>query len=394
MGPSAPATESKRILLVRGGVLTPFSGLGGAFNDLREALEAGKFASWSSAGTVEYDLGPRASSFKRLFQRWFRHPREVNASIRRLHRDTSVDLVLVSDQEQAHLVPKSTPSPVVVYVHDFFHLFPETIVLSGESVEVGNHRPGLVRTRDLRRLLKGLKRADAFICNTDATAALCRQHFPNMPLYQIPYALDAERYRPPATLPPRPEALPSEDCHLLVVGSHDPRKRLKFLVDLLRGLPEHVLRDVIVHHIGGNDCPNGGPTASSIAAKHGVRWHHVGGNISDEVLNLYRWYTEVLLFPSGAEGFGYPPVESMAAGQPVLASDRPAHNELMPEGTCLDAEDVDAWRAAIVDVHARWQQRNGKDREPEEALMEHVNFLAPERFYRDMAAAWDECSSS
>ena len=38
------------------------------------------------------------------------------------------------------------------------------------------------------------------------------------------------------------------------------------------------------------------------------------------------------------------------------------------------------------DVHARWQERNGKDRAPEAALMEHVKFLAPERFYRDMAA--------
>ena len=106
-------------------------------------------------------------------------------------------------------------------------------------------------------------------------------------------------------------------------------------MEVLRGLPKTVLDDLQVHHIGGEDCPNGGPSASAMAANLTLPWHHVGANISDEVLNLHRWYAEALLFPSGAEGFGYPPVESMAAGQPVLASDMPAHNELMPEGPAL-----------------------------------------------------------
>ena len=120
----------------------------------------------------------------------------------------------------------------------------------------------------------------------------------------------------------------------------------------------------------------------------------MGSNISDEVLNLHRWHTEALLFPSGAEGFGYPPVESMAAGQPVLASDRPAHNELMPDGACLPAEDSEAWRAAITDVYQTWVARGGAPREADTALMEHVAFLAPERFHRDMAEAWQTIASS
>lgn len=393
MGTPSPTGEPKRVLLVRGGVLTPHSGLGGAFHDLRNALETGLFAAWCSAGTMEYDLGSSASPWKRLMTRWYRHPKKVKNTVHRLQEANQLDLVLVSDQEQAHLVPTNASVPVIVYVHDFFHLFPQTITLSGEAVEVGQHRPGFVRRRDLRKVLKGLKRADAFICNTDATAALCRQHFPSMPLFQIPYALDVGNYRPPTTLPARPETLPSTKCHLLVVGSHDPRKRLKFLMEVLRGLPKTVLDDLQVHHIGGEDCPNGGPSASAMAANLTLPWHHVGANISDEVLNLHRWYAEALLFPSGAEGFGYPPVESMAAGQPVLASDMPAHNELMPEGACLDPEDVNAWRTAIVEVHGRWLQRNGTTRTPDPALMEHVEFLSPDRFYRDMAAAWDECTS-
>jgi len=394
MGTDSTGSSSPRILLVRGGVLTPFSGLGGAFHDLRTALEQGRFGSWSSAGVEEYDLGEHPSAFSRLWTRWSRHPRRVKATIASLHRKQAVDIVLVSDQEQAHLVPKKSAVPVVVYVHDFFHLFPHTVTLSGQTVEVGEQSPSMVRKRDLRRLLKGLQRADAFICNTGATASMCREHFPNTPLYQIPYALDVASYAPPQTLPSPPEPLANDACRLLVVGSHDPRKRLAFLMEVLAGLDEAVASDISVHHIGADASPAGHPSATDLAKQHGVNWHHVGSNISDDVLNAYRWNCEALLFPSAAEGFGYPPVESMAAGQPVLASDRPAHNELMPESTCLPAEDMAAWRNAIVEVHRAWKAREGAPRTPSVALMEHVSFLAPDRFYRDMAKAWDEISSS
>ena len=393
MEPSA-APSAKRVLLVRGGVLTPFSGIGGAFHDLKTALEGGQISGWRTAGVEEYNLGERASGFKRLRERWFRHPSRVVSSIKHLHQKGEVDLVFVSDQEQAHLVPSNSAVPVVVYVHDFFHLFPHIITLSGERVEVGEPRPGFIRRRDLRRLMKGLQRADAFICSTSAVAKACKQHFPDTPLYQIPYAIDVERHAPPAVLPPAPEALSPDACHLLVVGSHDPRKRLAFLMRVLAQLPENVANDVRVHHIGGDDCPHGGPSATSLANDHGVNWHWVGSNISDDVLNAYRWHCEALLFPSGAEGFGYPTVESMAAGQPVLASDRPAHNELMPEGTVLDPEDVEVWVKAIVEVHATWSGRNGGPRQAEQALMDHVSFLAPERFNQEMSDAWDIIASS
>lgn len=394
MEPSPPAANARRVLLVRGGVLTPYSGIGGAFRDLKDALEAGEISGWQSAGVQEYDLGESPSGMRRLRERWFRHPRRVKASIHALHRERQVDLVFVSDQEQAHLVPSSSPVPVVVYVHDLFHLFPESVALSGEVVEVGEQRPGLIRRRDLRRLMKGLRRADAFICSTSAVAETCKKRFPNTPLFQIPYAIDVERYRPPASLPSAPKGVESSSCNLLVVGSHDPRKRLSFLMRVLSRLPEALADDITVHHIGGDACPHGGPSASVLARQHGIDWKTVGSNISDEVLSTYRWHCDALLFPSGAEGFGYPTVESMAAGQPVLASNRPAHNELMPTNTCLDPEDMQSWLDAIAHVHAAWSARSGEPRPADVSLMDHVSFLAPERFNADMADAWATISSS
>lgn len=394
MGRDEPATKQQQLLLVRGGVLSPFSGLGGAFHDLRASLESGSMPSWSLAEVAEYDLGKKPSAFQRLLKRWFIHPRTVKQRIKSLHRDGRLHLVHVSDQEQAHLVPRRCPVPVVVYVHDFFHLIPQQLELSGQKIEVGELRPSLIRKRDLKRLMKGLQRADGIICNTKATEALCREHLPSKPLFRIPYGLDATRYIPPEDLPAKPSALAPEQCHFLVVGSHEPRKRLAYLIDVLSRLDDGLKSSIHIHHIGGDTCPYSGQSAAAYAQQNNVQWTHVGSGIDDQTLNLYRWHTEALLFPSAAEGFGYPPVESMAAGQPVLASLRSAHEELLIEGQGLPAEDQGAWMTAITATHTTWSERKGGPRTADPALMAHVEFLSPARFHEAMDEAWTMFCSS
>jgi glycosyltransferase involved in cell wall biosynthesis len=60
-----------------------------------------------------------------------------------------------------------------------------------------------------------------------------------------------------------------------------------------------------------------------------------------------------LLLPAYAEGFGFPLIEALACGTPVLCSDIPALRELggaIPE--YFDPLDGAAWRAAIVEYAA------------------------------------------
>jgi glycosyltransferase involved in cell wall biosynthesis len=53
------------------------------------------------------------------------------------------------------------------------------------------------------------------------------------------------------------------------------------------------------------------------------------------------------LFPSLYEGFGLPPLEAMACGAPVIASNRTAVQEVLAgAATLIDPEDTDAWVAA------------------------------------------------
>jgi glycosyltransferase involved in cell wall biosynthesis len=107
-----------------------------------------------------------------------------------------------------------------------------------------------------------------------------------------------------------------------------------------------------------------------------------------------RHASEALLFPSVSEGFGYPPLEAMACGTPVLCSDLPSHNELMPEETCLQADDKEAWKEAILSVYSNWQSRTQMDEthvwpKPRSGLIEFASRYDQSRFCLRMAEVYD-----
>lgn len=52
------------------------------------------------------------------------------------------------------------------------------------------------------------------------------------------------------------------------------------------------------------------------------------GYISDEEMKWYMQHAKALLFPSFYEGFGIPPLEALALGTPVIASDIPVLREV------------------------------------------------------------------
>jgi glycosyltransferase involved in cell wall biosynthesis len=75
------------------------------------------------------------------------------------------------------------------------------------------------------------------------------------------------------------------------------------------------------------------------------------GFVSDE--ELVRLYSgaELFLFPSLSEGFGFPVLEAMACGAPVVSSDRTSLPELVEgAGLLADPEDEAALAAACERV--------------------------------------------
>ena len=101
MESTGSSSSTGQIVLVRGGALTPFSGLGGAHATLVEHHQDGRFPSLLLKEVLQYPV--QSSAFARLRMRWIQHPKRVADVCKRLLGPT--DVLHITDQEQAHLAP-------------------------------------------------------------------------------------------------------------------------------------------------------------------------------------------------------------------------------------------------------------------------------------------------
>ena len=360
------------VFVVRGGALGRDTGLGAAHAGVVRLLASNEVEGWGLSAEVDHPLG--GSGATRLLRRWVFHPRRVRQRLKHRAREGGQLVLLVTDQEQAHLVPRRVPRNVkkAVIVHDLFILAPRVIPLADGPMKEWTGRRGLVRRLDLRRLRRGLKRADLLICVSQATADRCQEVFRKVPVAHVPTGISVQRYAPTQDA----EVVAEPGCPLLVVGNDHARKRMNFLAKVLAACPEDVRKDLHLIRVGGGQTDAGRRDLAGAMEAAGVRLS-LKGRIEDDELQQLRLSCEALLFPSAAEGYGYPPVEAMAAGLPVLVADMPNHGSMVPVERRLPVDDVEAWIDAITDVHATWAQRTngGADLVPrpaDEALLTHV----------------------
>lgn len=157
--------------------------------------------------------------------------------------------------------------------------------------------------------------------------------------------------------------LTSGGAFLLCVGNRKPHKNLVAAVEVLARLSGRLpgLRLVLVGEDFGEDAE-----VRARAAERGVAdaivWF---GRASDAELTMLFAGAGCLLFPSLYEGFGLPPLEAMAAGVPVVASDRASIPEVVGNAAAtLDPHDWDgmadaAFRLLTDPAHRAEMVRRG-----------------------------------
>ena len=125
----------------------------------------------------------------------------------------------------------------------------------------------------------------------------------------------------------------------LVLGARGPRKGLDVWARAVVGL-EPVVPWTLV----------GRPPRGVLARAHGVPVEVLDDPDDAEVARRLAG-AAVLAYPSRSEGFGYPPLEAMAAGVPVVASAAGAIPEVVGDAAMLvPPGDPDALRAALRSV--------------------------------------------
>lgn len=138
--------------------------------------------------------------------------------------------------------------------------------------------------------------------------------------------------------------------YFLAVSSMDPRKNFQRLIKVFEKM-----KDCRLYIVGGSNKIYGNSHNSTNNPNIQLL-----GRVSDKTLiDLYK-NAEAFIYPSLYEGFGIPPLEAMALGCPVLASDIPVLHEVCDDAALyfnpLEENDI---QKAIASFHGS----NDKDKE-------------------------------
>jgi glycosyltransferase involved in cell wall biosynthesis len=135
---------------------------------------------------------------------------------------------------------------------------------------------------------------------------------------------------------------------ILSVGTLEPRKNLPFLIEAYRRYRQVTQTNiglVIVGRTGWNLQAD-----QQRLFEHGSGVALTGFVPQKDLVALYS-LADVFVLPSIYEGFGFPPLEAMACGCPVIVSNRGSLPEIVGDAALLiDPEDIDSLVSALQRV--------------------------------------------
>ena len=198
---------------------------------------------------------------------------------------------------------------------------------------------------------RSIRRANLITVPSRATQSAPLEEMPRLDparIRVIPHGIE-EHFSPaePARVREALDRLGLPFSYLLFVGTLEPRKNLRLLVQSYRrliaeqGIAEHlILAGKSGWSIDGLERDLRSPDLAG-------RVHRLGYVPHQDLLWLYRG-ARAFVYPSLAEGFGFPPLEAMACGAPVIAADNSALAEnLSGAAELVRGNDAAQWTLAL-----------------------------------------------
>lgn len=222
-------------------------------------------------------------------------------------------------------------SRIVVMVHDLIPLTHPQHVVPGQPAKFAN------RIERVRRY------ASHVIANSAATDADLAAHWSG---------LDAPaRIVAPLGVSPRPQSDASRETgHFVMLGTIEARKNHALMVDVWEMLAQDLTPDAMprLHIIGAVGWKVDALMARLHAHPMLGKSVFLHGPLPDQEVQDHLARAHTLLFPSIAEGFGYPPLEAAMAGAIPICSNLPVFRETL--GDCavyVDSADAYQWKETI-----------------------------------------------
>lgn len=204
------------------------------------------------------------------------------------------------------------------------------------------------------RVARAIRSTDAVITVSSSSADDIAHEFDLDPkqIITIPHGIDTNRFSARQELTPRLSHLKSVP-YVLYLGNIEPRKNL---IELINAFKMPTLRDSQVKLvIAGKPAWN---ATTSMEAISQAEIEYLGF-VSDEERVALMQHAELFAFPSLYEGFGFPVLEALAAGVPVICSDRGSLKEVA--GPSLLFEDTNA-EAISIGISTALENNEAKER--------------------------------
>lgn len=204
-----------------------------------------------------------------------------------------------------------------------------------------------------RKQMHGLSSADHIICISEATEDHIHAVLPGLSA--------TTSFAHLGVTPPSPAVLhnaPEEPArYFLCVGTIEPRKNLSSVISAMKLLSEEEMADVEMWVVGQEGWSITSAELSKLAGDAARRIKFLG-RVDDK--KLWQLYAGAIctVFPSLAEGFGFPIVESFAVGTPVITGRGSSMAEIGVRGAILvDSLNVVEIAAAIRKLSTQQELR-------------------------------------
>lgn len=176
--------------------------------------------------------------------------------------------------------------------------------------------------------------------------------------------------------------------YMLSVGFLDPRKNIKAHIKAFESIADRAEFRDLQFVLAGPTSLATSEVLRDINSTHVRQRVHITGYVSDDDLPVILNGASVLAYCSLFEGFGFPALEAMACGVPVITSNTTS----LPEITGGAALLVDPNKAdQIADAMIRIMSSESLRRQMRERGLEHVKAFTWENWARGHLKAYREC---
>jgi glycosyltransferase involved in cell wall biosynthesis len=214
--------------------------------------------------------------------------------------------------------------------------------------------------RGMESILRSLRPGDWVVCNSQATKNdLCDYlGFDPAHVFVTPFAAAPEMFHPvadPASIASvRSEyGIPDDVPYVLSLNTLEPRKNMDHAIrSFVRLVQEERIADLHFVLVGAKGWQYD-RILEAVSEAGAVRERIVfTGYVADEDLAALYSGALAFVYPSIYEGFGFPPLEAMQCGVPVITSNTSSLPEVVGDaGIMLDPTDSDGLSQSMLDLY-------------------------------------------